>query len=219
VKRVAFLLGAMLGVWLVYDFSRGGRHDLREFDPHEVARLETAMWRSYYDHERVKLFSQLATLLRQQFRLTFWRSCQGAYYAARSAVVFQRGRERPEYMQALPHLLDYYGLIHRTSLTPFDVRRVAELELEWWIVHRQRDRHKPGDLERALAELQAAVYQRPAENFRRHARLRAEAMVLRDGGGDWARIADLLDRSWVALYDAVHLEGPPLRALRVQSER
>jgi hypothetical protein len=210
-RRAAFALGALLGAWLVYDFSRGGRHDLREFDPHEVARIETAMWRSYYDHQRVKLFGELSTLLRRQFRLPFWRSCVGAYYAARSAVVFQRGKERLDYLLALPHLVDYYGLIRQASATPFDVQRVAELELEWWIVHRQRDRHAPGDLERALAELQSAIYGLPAADFRQHARFRAEAMLVRDAGGDWGRIGELLDRSWVALYDAVQVDRPPVR--------
>jgi hypothetical protein len=205
-RRVAFALGAMFAIWVVYDFAPGPRHDLREFDPHEVARIETAMWRSYYDHQRVKLFTELSTLLRRQFGLPFWRSCVGAYYAERSAVVFQRGRERPDYLRALPHLVDYYGLIRRASATPFDVQRVAELELEWWIVHRQRERHAPGDLERALAELQAAIYGRPAAEFQQHARLRAEAMLVRDAGGDWGRIGELLDRSWVALHDAVQVE-------------
>ena len=123
-------------------------------------------------------------------------------------MVFQRGRERPDYLMALPALLDYYELIRQASATPFDVRRVAELELEWWIVHRQRDRHAPGDLERALVDLQAAVYNRPAADFAEHARLRAEAMLLRDAGGDWGRIGALLNRSWTSLYDAVHAERP-----------
>src|SRR5689334_12178358 len=90
VKRVVALAAAMLAVWILYDFTRSTKHDLRDFDPHEVARLETAMWRSYYDHERVRLFAEMATLLRRQFRLPFWRSCLTAYYAARSAVIFQK---------------------------------------------------------------------------------------------------------------------------------
>jgi hypothetical protein len=202
-RRTLIVVAGMLGVWIVYDLTRTARHDLRDFDPHEVGRLETAMWRSYYDHQRLALFSQLATLLRHQFHLPFWRSAQGAYYAARSAVVFQRGKDRPDYLLALPDLVDYYTLIRRFSTTPFDVRRVSELELEWWIVHRQRDRHPPGDLDRALADLQAAVYGQPATDFAEHARLRAEAMLLRDEGGDWNKIAGLLDRSWVSLYDAL----------------
>jgi hypothetical protein len=200
--KISVAAAGVLAGWVLVDFTRGGRHDLRRFDPHEVARIETAMWRSYYDHERVKLFAELSTLLRRQFDLPFWKSCQGAYFAARSAMVFQRGRERPDYLRAMPDLVDYYGLIRRASATPFDVRRVAELE--WWIVHRQRERHAPGELERALAELPAAMYGQTAAEFAEHARLRAEAMLLRDAGGDWGRIAEMLDRSWVSLHDAVN---------------
>jgi hypothetical protein len=154
--KITFGLATGLAAWVAYDFTRPGRHDLREFDPHEVARIETAMWRSYYEHERVRLFAELTTLLRRQFRLPFWRSCQAGYFGARSAV-FQHGRDRSDYRKALPDLVDYYGLIRRASATPFEVQRVAELELEWWIVHRERERHPAGQLERSLAYLQAAV--------------------------------------------------------------
>src|SRR4029450_7188691 len=45
----------------------------------------------------------------------------------------------------------------------------AALELEWWIVHREVEDHPPGDLEHALAELAAELYQVPAERLRAHA--------------------------------------------------
>jgi hypothetical protein len=61
----------------------------------------------------------------------------------------------------------------------------------------------PGRLVRSLAELQAAIYGRPAEAFVEHGRRRAEAMAIRDAGGDWGQIARLLDGSWVSLRDAV----------------
>jgi hypothetical protein len=207
--KIAAFGAAYLALWVTYDLSRSTRHDLRRFDPHEVARIETAMWHSYYDHRPVKLFVELSTLLRRQFELPFWRSCQGAYYAARSAVVFQKGRQRAEYLRALPDLVDYYGLIRGSSVTAFDTQRVAELELEWWIAHRQA----PGSLPSALAELPAAMYSQPAADFAEHARLRTQAMLLRDGGGDWGRIGELLDRSWTSLHDAVNpAERPPLRS-------
>jgi hypothetical protein len=207
-RRALIVVAGMVAVWIGYDLTRTGRSDLREFDPHEVGRLETAMWRSYYDHHRLALVSQLSVLLRQQFHLTFWRSVQGAYYAAQSATVFQRGNDRPDYVRALPDLENYYTLIRRFSSTPFDVRTVSERELEWWIIHRQRDHYSPGDLNRALAELQAAVYDQPAADFAEHARLRAEAMRICDAGGDWGKIAELLDRSWVSLYDALRDSKP-----------
>jgi hypothetical protein len=87
----------------------------------------------------------------------------------------------------------------------------ARLELEWWIIHRQRTEHAPGDLERSLAALQASIYQRPQSLFTAHAKARADAMLLRDeraaAGGvndrDWNRIDTLLDFSWVSLQTAV----------------
>jgi hypothetical protein len=187
-------------------------HDLRAFQPDEVGRLETAMWRSYYEHERVRLFGELATLLRQQYGMSRLQSYLSGYRAARAAVVFQRGHDRSEYEQALPDLVAYYGAIRKMSVQRFDVERVARLELEWWIIHRERAQHAPGDLERSLADLQAALYALPAETFFAHARERAVAMLLRDeraehGGvteADWKQIDTELRASWTHLWHAVN---------------
>lgn len=214
---VMFMLAAM-AIWIARDFADSSLHDLRDFDPHEVARTETAMWRDYYEHHQLRLFLELTGLLRHQFHLPFWRSCIGGYQAARAAAVFQRGRSRADYLLALPHLVRYYALIRRASTTPFDIERVASLELEWWIIHRERARHQPGDLYRALAQVEAEIYQLPEGRFDEHARRRGEAMLLRDAGAengspsksDWQRIGTLLDASWNSLRDAV--AGPKPQA-------
>ena len=107
-KRVLIVLALsvfLIGGWIVWDWSGSTRHSLREFDPHEVARLETRMWRSYYDHRSFRLFNDLVTLLRQQYHLPLSRACAGAYRAARAAVVFQRGHNREEYLLAMPDLV------------------------------------------------------------------------------------------------------------------
>ena len=141
------------------------------------------------------------------------RSNQVAYYAANAAFTFKQGQKRADYEKALPNLKKFYGEIRRISDIPFDVDRVSELELEWWIVHRERDKHQPGDLDRALAELQAEIYRVPIEKVMEHGRLRAEAMTIRDtkaeqGGvteADWARISELLSQSWRSLAQAVRI--------------
>jgi len=211
-RRFLMLLGlAALAAWVARDLYVPARGNLREFDAHAVARLETAMWRSYYDHRRVRLFGELATLLRTQYHLPFWRSTVGAFHAARAAVVFQRGHDRGEYQRALPDLEAFYRLIRASSDVVFDAGTAARLELEWWIVHRERASHPPGDLERALADLQAEIYGESVSRFGEHAQARAAAMVLRDtraeAGGvtdaDWARIDALLDTSWTSLRAAV----------------
>jgi hypothetical protein len=203
---------AALGGWIAYDLSRAHSTDLRRFDADEVARLETAMWRSYYSRERLKLYAELGELLRKQYGFRYWKSQEVAYRAARAAFVFKDGRGRPDYERALPDLVAFYGAIREASTTEFDVRRAAQLELEWWIVHRERARRPPGDLERALAALAAEIYRVPAERLAEHARYRAEAMRIRDdkaaSGGvteaDWARIDSLLHASWQSLLRAVN---------------
>src|SRR5919108_941048 len=59
---VAAVVAAL--VWLAVDLFGPRSTSLRSFDPIEVARLESAMWRSYYDNDRLHLFNQLAELMR-----------------------------------------------------------------------------------------------------------------------------------------------------------
>src|ERR1044072_1917727 len=175
-KRYIFLtiLGAVL-VWVGFDLLAPRTSHLREFNPDEVARLETAMWRSYYDKERVKLFNQMSELLRTQYNLPLVRSNTVAYQAAKAAFVFKEGHNRAEYEKALPNLISYYQSIHKVSDIDFDIEQAAKLELEWWIVHRERKQHAPGDLDRALADLPAEIYGIPPARLMEHARLRPAA--------------------------------------------
>jgi hypothetical protein len=213
-KRVLIICALVLlaiSTWVLYDLYAPRTAHLREFDADEVARLETAMWRSYYEKERVQLFNQLSELLRTQYDMPLIRSNQVAYYAANAAFVFQKGKQRSDYEKALPDLIKFYQSLRNMSDIPFDVDRAARLELEWWIIHRERANHPPGDLEQALAELQAEIYRIPVERLQQHGRLRAEAMTIRDtkadAGGvteaDWAKIDELLHQSWRSLAAAV----------------
>jgi hypothetical protein len=198
--------------WAVAELVRPRRVDIRSFDPDEVARLETAMWRSYYDRRRLPLFGQLVALLQGQFQLQPLRALTLAGLAARAAAVFQVGAGHDHYRRALPYLEGYYRAIRAVSDVPFDPERAAALELEWWIVHREAELHPPGDLEHALADLAAELYQVPAERLGTHASRRAEAMTIRDHASrravgvledDWARIEAVLWVAWKALADEV----------------
>ena len=211
-RWVALALLVVLLAWIAYDLYGPRATAMRSFDPNEVARLETAMWRSYYSRERVKLFTELSELLRTQYNLPYVRSNVVAYNAAKAAFVFKDGRSRADYEKALPDLRSFYTEIQKVSDIKFDVERAAQLELEWWIIHRERKSHKPGDLDRSLADLPAELYGIPAEALMEHAQLRAEAMTIRDdkaeAGGvteeDWAKIDQLLHASWQSLWKAVN---------------
>src|SRR3954465_1717723 len=133
IKYCAVLFIALL-VWAAFDLYAPRRTSMREFDPDEVARLETAMWRSYYSRQRVKLFREMTELLRTQYRLPPPPSNPGASRAARAplrftavphraagaAFVFKDGHSRPDYERALPDLVSFYQSIRAVSDTDFD---------------------------------------------------------------------------------------------------
>ncbi len=216
-KSIASIVLAIAVVWTVYDLYGPRSTSLRTFDPDEVARIETAMWRSYYGRQRARLFNQMSELMRTQYNFPFLRSNSAAYEAAKAAFVFKDGRGRADYERALPNLISFYSAIRKVADVKFDPERAARLELEWWIIHRERAKHQPGDLAAALAELPALLYDAPAGKLMEHARLRAEAMTIRDDearrGGvseeDWKRIDELLHQSWRSLHEAVNKPGRP----------
>lgn len=218
---VAFL------TWLAIDLYGPWSADLRRFDSNQVADFETAMWRSYYDKQPVKLFWQLGHMIRTQYHVPFFRSNIMAYQAARAAFVFKRGRGRADYQQALPYLESYFDALKRIGKLPFDTRTIAKLELEWWIIHRERDKYPPEALGNAIARVAAELYRIPPERVAEHGRLRAEAMVLRDSlaqaglvsEADWLRITHLLRASWQSLAKAVHRGSRPLVFDRLGASR
>jgi hypothetical protein len=68
--------------------------DLRGFEPAEIARLETAMWRDYYEKRHVALFGHLYRLSRTQFGFAPLDSFRIALAAAQAARAFQPTRSR-----------------------------------------------------------------------------------------------------------------------------
>jgi hypothetical protein len=205
----------LLLAWVAADLGWPVQSDIRSFDYRQIARMDARMWKSYYAQEPVKLFGQLARLLREQYGTPFLRSHLIAYYAAHAAFLFKDGHNRTEYEQALPPLTRLYAQINRMSREPIDADRAARLELEWWIIHRQRELHRPGDLEWALARTAAAIYHQPAAAMLPHARYRAAAMRIRDtkavngglGAEDWRQIEALLLSSWRELWEAVQFQA------------
>ncbi len=197
-------------VWCGFDLYVPKTRDIRDFDPAEMARLDNDMWRSYYEKKPLKLYFQLAELLRSQYHFPFLKSHVVAFSASKAAFVFKEGKTRADYMKALPDLVEYFAAIRKISRTPFDPRQAAKLELEWWIIHRDRAHSKPGDLDRSLAKAAAAVYNLPADKMMDYGRFRADAMTLRDSKGsgisekDWDKIGELLHESWTALWKALH---------------
>ena len=211
-KRWWLILPLALFLWIFLDLKLPSKKDIRQFDPVEIARLDTKMWRSYYDKKKLSLFLQLGTLMRKQFGANFWRSQHIAYCAAKAAFTFQSGSTRADYELALPYLDQYYTQIDKLSRQSFDVSEASLLELEWWIVHRQRDRYGPEDLTIALANSAAILYTVRPESLLNYGEYRTKAMEIRDNNAadqilneaDWVSIEQNLTKAWKALYQDIN---------------
>ena len=161
-RKICIAMFTVVTLWAALDLWAPQHSDIRHFNPHEVARIETTLWRSYYDRKPLALYGEMAELLRTQYRSPWLRSYVTAYHAARAAFVFKRGVRRVDYELALPELGAYYRALRKMSDTPFDVDEAARLELDWWIIHRERNRYARDALASALAALQATVYNQPS---------------------------------------------------------
>src|SRR5947209_1662132 len=119
-KKIILLLLLLFLAWIITDLNYPFKTDIRKINAAETARLDGAMWKSYYSGKPVKLFMQSAELMRTQFHMPFFRSYLVSYYAARSAFVFKDGKNRNDYAKALPYLVKYYRRINDVSGTYFN---------------------------------------------------------------------------------------------------
>lgn len=205
---ILFLL-LMLVAWIIIDINYSFKTDIRKIDAEETARLEGAMWKSYYAKKPVKLFMQSAELMRSQFHMPFFRSYLVSYYAAKAAFVFKDGKSRNDYAKALPYLAKYYGHINEITNIAFNTDSASAAELEWWIIRRERLQHPSQEWEQWVAKAASIMYHMPADKFKDYAYSRVEAMLLRDEKGDritkddWQKIDELLRHAWQSLSNAV----------------
>jgi hypothetical protein len=204
-KRLIYSILAIFLLWIISDVFYPKKVNLANFDPKETARLDCEMWRSYYEKKPLKLFLQMAELLRTQMKAPFWRSNFMAFHASKAAFIFKNGKNRFDYIKALPELEKYYYQINLLSVKPFDVKLASQNELEWWIIRRENKIHKHSEWADFQAKVASEIYQKPPLLFHEYGRIRSEAMLYRDLKGeniseiDWLNIRSMLENAWTTL--------------------
>jgi hypothetical protein len=204
-RRTVILTLALVFALVLSAYASWPRHaDLRGFEPAEIARLETAMWRDYYDRRYPALFYHLYELSRTQFGFSPLESLRIALSAASAAKAFQPTRSRGEAAVALPELAVYYALLRPAAPVAFDVDKLARLELDWW--QARREAVGPRDYGRTIAEVAALTYGKSPDDQAIAASgvARAEAMAYRD-----ARREGMTERDWA------EIEGQLLQAYKL----
>jgi hypothetical protein len=194
-RRKMVLVSALLAILPIAAFACWPRRaDLRAFDSAGMARLETAMWRDYYEKRYGALFYHLYELSRTQFGFSPLDSLRIALSAAKAAKAFQPTRTRGEAAAALPELAAYYALLRPAAPAAFDTDKLARLELDWW--QARREAAGPRDYGRTIAEVAALTYGKSPDDpaIAASGVARAEAMAYRD-----ARREGMTERDWAEI--------------------
>ena len=200
-------LAALVLASLAYSLCPRTAH-LRAFSPQAMGRLETAMWRDYYEHRYAALFAALYRMNRGQYGFSPWDSLRVAYLAAKAAKVFQPSQSREQAETALPWLGRYFEVIQTRSHEPFDVHKAAATELDWWQL--RREHATPEQYGTIVARVAEEVYGCHDPRLLQSAQLRAAMMDYRDRRSDgrmreqdWQAIQDNLVQSYALLRHAI----------------
>jgi hypothetical protein len=173
----------------------------RSFDPQLVARVESAAWVAYYRRNWPVFLRSALTLSRRTFGLpwpaTLW--CSWLVLQANRVWAPFPDNDPEKAWRTMERL---YRFVQQRYGEPFDPKRAATLELEWWRVHREIQHadagRDDGALAHALARLYAHVYGVPETAVRGAAVQRALAMRHSD---QW--VSEGCERDSV-LIDLVH---------------
>jgi hypothetical protein len=198
--------------------------DLNRLNPERIAYYEKAGWEAYYDRNWLRAFGLMVRLIETQFSVPFPRSLFAALYVVRASIAFA---PRDNDLEAtLRHLERFYRVAARANGSVFDPRRAAELELRYWVVHRELAEAPSLDkrpLVQSLAELHGALFGRtPAEMWSSAERRAAAAEAVdritgrrsADVAADWRRVEECLRQAYQHIKQAGRQPTTPAPAAK-----
>ena len=197
--------------------GKGTPSRLRSFDPVRLADLEYRAWVGYYLRRWPQVLLASVGLVRVGFGLGWVRTIHGAWLVLRANQLWAPNPANDP-AGARARMRRFYVLVKLSHGEPASPARAAELEVDWWRAHRERQYAADGaepaaELVDSLVRLYSYVYGEPEAALRPAAMERARAMDLSD---QWIREGRRPDsallplehaalvRSYAALLAAVH---------------
>lgn len=154
----------------------------RDFDAVALGNAETDGWAAYYRREWGTFLRAALAMVRIGFGMNPLRTVVGAYYVLRANQVWAPYPDNdPD--RARDYMRRFYALVKRDAGLSLDPVEAARREVEWWRVHRLRQRTQAvdeADLVAALVDLYSYVYKVAPESVRPAARHRVTAMERSD---------------------------------------
>ncbi len=186
--------------------------NLREFQPSEFALREANAWRAYYEERYLTLFWQVFQVTHEQYGFSLRDSIRVSFYAARGGARFRKSNKPEDIAFIRQELEKYYQVVSETSHRPFDYKKAAVLELQWW--QQRRKKLPPEEWAKTISQQCEIIYGEPYEVFMPSVRLRVAAMADRDSlrhsvmtEQDWQRIQATLQESSNQFWNVLHPSG------------
>ncbi len=183
--------------------------------PERVAHFEAAGWKAYYDHKWLKMLYLLVQLCQEQFHIPFPISLFAAYYTTRASLAWVP-IEHDE-GKVLAYLEKFYGVARRYSGLRYDVKQVANLELQYFDVHRRlSDKPDKEEFLQTLIALHSALFDLTAEQARKSAEWRLLAATTvdlitngtsTDVEGDWSNLEASLQKAYRSVVQEINIPG------------
>jgi hypothetical protein len=153
---------------------------LPDLHPDRLARYEKENYVAYYQKDWLTLLRVSVGLVKESFGLNWLQAAYGAYLVARAEIAFAPFPEN-DLPRAIAYITRFYGFIKRVHQASFDPAHVAQLELNWWSVHRKCFGNADNaELVGALQALYAEAYGIEPARVHEAARLRAAGMLYSD---------------------------------------
>ena len=116
--------------------STGTPAGLRSFDPVRIADIEYRVWAGYYLRQWPQVLRAYVGLIRMGFGMDWYRTMYGAWLVLRANQLWAPFPDNhPERARAC--MRRFYALVRLTYGEPANPAQAAELEVEWWRVHRE----------------------------------------------------------------------------------
>ena len=183
-------------------------------NPDKVAYYEKAGWEAYYARQWGRAFWLLVRLNREMFVMGWWDAAAAAFAIVQASRAFAPVDN--DIPLATRYLEQFYTRARRTLNLTTSPRSLAELEMDYWLVHRQlavRRIQDPADQDiepmiQSLARLHAALFNANLEIIRPSAEYRAMAAKMvdritgnytQDAAADWQAVERYLQKAYRSL--------------------
>src|SRR5450755_4175859 len=129
----------------------------RSFDPVRVGTLEADAWVAYYRRDWVAFLRSMVTLVHHAFGLSWPATVHGAWLVLRANQLWAPFPDNdPD--GARRAMARFYRMVAEHYRESYDAARAAELEVEWWRIHREHQHDASGGDDRPLVDALSALY-------------------------------------------------------------